>query len=474
VDVTWNISGPGSFVSQDTTTDAAGQANAVITSSLPGTTSTVRCEVTGNPSVYATATKYWTYFLDVEKYVKDNSGEWKDADRAPGPYILQTQDPVIFKFTIQNTGSSTLTNVNLTDADISTFYNDEGCTIVASFPTILAVDETKTYYGKLDWEKGQQYDEATVVGTPVHVTDWKLAGTGENIDRGYWAWFDPSRVIAKDDYYTYCELPYWEYSDWLSATNFGFTTSDIPSGAIIDGIEVRFRRYGTGSIWDTEVILRDSGGQTGDAKSGWPPTIWPYSAGEQTLGGSSDMWGTSLEDSDIRDYSFGVDMYCRNWDMGAGTAYVDSIEISVYFTEAGSDVGDNDPAYYYGSDPSIDVEKYVKDSTGTWQDADNVTGPYISKKQNPVIFKFTIHNTGNVDLTSVNLTDTDMATLYTDEGCTTPASFPTTLVVDETRTFYGKLAWAKGQQDDTATAVGQPPVGSDVSDSDPAYYYGRG
>jgi len=131
-------------------------------------------------------------------------------------------------------------------------------------------------------------------------------------------------------------------------------------------------------------------------------------------------------------------------------------------------------AYYYGSQPSIDVEKYVKDNEGTWQDADSATGPYISHKQDPVIFKFTIHNTGNVALTGVDLTDTDMSTFYTDEACTIVASFPTTLAVDETKIYYGKLAWAKKQQDDTATAVGTPPVGSDVSDSDLAYYYGRG
>ena len=61
VAVTWTIeSGPGSFVSQDTTTDGNGEADAVITSSEPGT-STVKCEVTGNPSVFDTATKDWTY-----------------------------------------------------------------------------------------------------------------------------------------------------------------------------------------------------------------------------------------------------------------------------------------------------------------------------------------------------------------------------------------------------------------------------
>ena len=61
VAVTWNISGVGSFSgTPEGVTDADGEADAVITSSVPGT-STVKCEVTGNPSVYDTAIKDWTF-----------------------------------------------------------------------------------------------------------------------------------------------------------------------------------------------------------------------------------------------------------------------------------------------------------------------------------------------------------------------------------------------------------------------------
>jgi hypothetical protein len=60
VAVTWTIlSGPGSFVSQETTTDSDGKARAVITSSVAGTT-TVKCEVADDTSVFDTATKTWT------------------------------------------------------------------------------------------------------------------------------------------------------------------------------------------------------------------------------------------------------------------------------------------------------------------------------------------------------------------------------------------------------------------------------
>jgi len=61
VAVTWNITGVGSFSgTPESPTDVDGQADAVITSSVPGT-STVRCEVTGKPSVSDTATTDWTY-----------------------------------------------------------------------------------------------------------------------------------------------------------------------------------------------------------------------------------------------------------------------------------------------------------------------------------------------------------------------------------------------------------------------------
>jgi len=60
VAVTWNITGVGSFSGiPESPTDVDGEADAVITSSVPGT-STVRCEVTANTSVYDTATKEWT------------------------------------------------------------------------------------------------------------------------------------------------------------------------------------------------------------------------------------------------------------------------------------------------------------------------------------------------------------------------------------------------------------------------------
>jgi hypothetical protein len=60
VAIVWNIdSGPGSFVSMQSTTNANGKATAVITSPSPGTT-VVSAEVADNPTISDTASKTWT------------------------------------------------------------------------------------------------------------------------------------------------------------------------------------------------------------------------------------------------------------------------------------------------------------------------------------------------------------------------------------------------------------------------------
>jgi 5-hydroxyisourate hydrolase-like protein (transthyretin family) len=60
VGITWTKqSGPGSFVSTESTTDANGEAEAVITSSTAGTT-VIRAALTASTSVFASATNVWT------------------------------------------------------------------------------------------------------------------------------------------------------------------------------------------------------------------------------------------------------------------------------------------------------------------------------------------------------------------------------------------------------------------------------
>jgi len=108
--------------------------------------------------------------------------------------------------------------------------------------------------------------------------------------------------------------------------------------------------------------------------------------------------------------------------------------------------------------PSIDIEKSTNG-----QDADIPTGPIITVGD-PVNWQYVVHNTGNVELTGVTVTD--------DQGVT--VSCPqNTLDPDESMTCTASGVAAAGQYANLGTATGTPPVGDDVSDEDPSHYFGE-
>jgi uncharacterized repeat protein (TIGR01451 family) len=367
--------------------------------------------------------------IDVEKYVKDNTAIWQDADSATGPYI-PSQTWVVFRFTIHNTGDVALTSVNLTDTDMSTFYTDEACTNPASFPTTLAVDETKTYYSRLAWAAGQHDDEATASGTPP------LGAPVSDSDAAYYFGSGASIDVVK---YV------WDGATWDDAD-----TAPGPSlTAAHDPVVFKFEIDNDGNVDLTGVNLTDTDisafytDQACTSPASFPTTL--------AMGQTKTYYGKLA------------------WAQGQHT----DTATATGTPPVGGPVSDSDPAHYFGSGPSIDVEKYVWDGA-TWDDADTAPGPSLTAAHDPVVFKFEIDNDGNVDLTGVNLTDTDISAFYTDQACTIPAVFPITTLTpsDPPVTVYGNLTWAQGQHTNTATVIGTPPVGPPVSDTDPANYFG--
>jgi uncharacterized repeat protein (TIGR01451 family) len=130
----------------------------------------------------------------------------------------------------------------------------------------------------------------------------------------------------------------------------------------------------------------------------------------------------------------------------------------------GANVTDSDPAYYFGSAPNIDIEKYVSvDGGTTWLDADSATGPYAAVGSD-VKFYVAVNNTGNVELTNIVVGDTDFT--FTGIASTLAAGASDTSDVVT-------ISAVAGQQYDLADVRGTPPVGANVTDSDPAYYFGQ-
>ncbi|WP_321418392.1 hypothetical protein [uncultured Methanomethylovorans sp.] len=65
----------------------------------------------------------------------------------------------------------------------------------------------------------------------------------------------------------------------------------------------------------------------------------------------------------------------------------------------GTPVTDEDPSHYFGSSTAIDIEKYTNG-----EDADNAPGPYVGIGST-VTWTYNVTNTGNVNLTSVVVSD---------------------------------------------------------------------
>ncbi len=120
------------------------------------------------------------------------------------------------------------------------------------------------------------------------------------------------------------------------------------------------------------------------------------------------------------------------------------------------------------ANPSIDVEKYVSvDNLATWHDADTPPGPAAVAGSETAWFKFVVTNDGDVNLTNVNLSDSDF-----DAAITAQCTIPAELAAGESfECVIGPFVAIEGQHTNTATVTGDYDSQTN-SDSDPAKYFG--
>ena len=169
-------------------------------------------------------------------------------------------------------------------------------------------------------------------------TGWRNPGTAANDSSvGNAAWSNPGNAAdgSNGTESTTASMGAGQTSQILRVTNFGFS-AEVPSGATIDGIEVRYtrRRVQTAGnqVRDLSFRLRKSAGLVGDEKAA-TGTNWPNSLTLVTRGTSTDPWGTSWSDSDINDSGFGMELRCQRTG-GTIQGAVGYIQIRVHYTEA--------------------------------------------------------------------------------------------------------------------------------------------
>src|SRR4051794_6708512 len=123
-------------------------------------------------------------------------------------------------------------------------------------------------------------------------------------------------------------------TQYLEATNFGFT---VPAGATINGVTVKIERSESGSagdVHDASVKLVKGSTVVGNDKAN---TALEWDAGTDgvaTYGSSTDLWGTTLTDSDVNSASFGVAIAAKQL-ATAQFVRVDTVTITISYTTGG-------------------------------------------------------------------------------------------------------------------------------------------
>lgn len=183
-------------------------------------------------------------------------------------------------------------------------------------------------------------------------TGWKFAGTclstvtseSSNawVNSGTLSALGGSELSADDGTFAYCSVPAENTSQSLRARNFGFTSSDVPPGATINGVEMRITRYasGTGLQELTRQLVTGTAGTTADriGANQSAAAALPTSEAAVTVGGAADLWGSSsavITQAVVTGSAFGMDFRVRETDAVGRIARVDCVECRITYTPAG-------------------------------------------------------------------------------------------------------------------------------------------
>jgi trimeric autotransporter adhesin len=119
---------------------------------------------------------------------------------------------------------------------------------------------------------------------------------------------------------------------YLYITNFGFTTTDVPDGSTIRDITVIIEGNGTSATVaerQLRVALTKTGSAVvGTAKSDATTQLYQTSDRELVLGGTNDLWGTTLTPAEIRAAGFGVAISDSN--TTANALNIDRVRVVVH------------------------------------------------------------------------------------------------------------------------------------------------
>lgn len=143
-------------------------------------------------------------------------------------------------------------------------------------------------------------------------------------------WTSVNSAKTSDNIYAFASVDGTDpLSNYLKATNFGFTLSNCSS---IDGITVENERNGDGftNVADLSVKIAKGGTISGNEKALVPD--WPTTDATVSYGSASDLWGLTWNCSDITGSGFGAGVACQLTGGTIENCRIDHIKITITFT----------------------------------------------------------------------------------------------------------------------------------------------
>jgi uncharacterized repeat protein (TIGR01451 family) len=333
----------------------------------------------------------------------------EDADTATGP-IVPVGSTVTWKYVVVNTGNVPLSNVVVTD--------DQGVTPVyvngdTNTNSKLDTNETWTYQATGTAVAGQYGNIGTVTGKPP---------VGDNVTDT-----NPSHYFGSQPGITITK-----YTNDQDAN--AETGPIVPVGSTVTW---KYVVANTGNVALSNITVTDDQNVTPVYVSGDSNTngkldtneIWTYQATGTAVAGQYGNIGTVTGKPPV-----------------------------------GDNVSDTDPSHYFGSQPGIKITKYTNN-----EDADTETGPVVPVGST-VTWKYVVVNTGNVALSNITVTDDQGVTPVYVSGDTNSNG---KLDTNETWTYQAAGTAIAGQYGNVGAVTGKPPVGDNVSDTNPSHYFGE-
>jgi len=369
-----------------------------------------------------------------------------DANTAPGP-LVRVGDHVRWTYRVTNTGEAELRDLAVTDDKVAAADIDcgGGSNVVAG---PLAPGDSFSCTANGTAVEGQYANTGDVVGTAPATVDVN----GDPVPA--------EQVSDSDPSHYYAAVPALRIVK--STQRDDANSAPGPTVKVGDPVRWTYRVTNTGDTPLRDVTVTDDKVKATDIDCGDGANLvaGPLGPGESftcvargvAVPGQYENTGTAI-----------------------GTA-PPTVDVNGDPVPGGQVIAE-DPSHYYAPSPGIRIVK----STNT-VDANEAPGPRIRHGE-PVVWTYVVTNTGNTELTDVEVTDDKVADADIDCGEGTN-SVPGPLAPGEEFTCSARGVAVTGQYENTGTAAGTAPPtvdengeavpGEKVVDTDPSHYFGTG